>query len=272
MGKQFFLNLHTPLIMSLFPTKSMAEKVKPWCLSMGWCCDSRYWKYQIPYLENKYKIIVLDLAGHGHSGMDRKNYTMESFGGDVAAVVRKSCRGKVVLIGHSMGGPVAVEAGKILGEKVIGIIGVDTLKNITHRMDENSKEKMLVPLKENFRQGCKKIIKTMLRKDSSQDIIEWILDDMGAAPAKVAVSAMDNYLSQYVTGSLAVGVRKVKVPIVTVNGDLSHINIKENKKHTVWFDSIVMKNSDHFLHLTKPDEFNPNLERAIERILNYAEK
>ena len=93
----------------------------------GWSCDSRYWRAQIPYFSQKYRIALVDLAGHGHSGFGRSNYTMGSFGEDVLAVVEALGAEKVILIGHSMGGIVIAEAARLMPEKVLGLIGVDTL-------------------------------------------------------------------------------------------------------------------------------------------------
>jgi len=55
----------------------------------GWCCDRTYWEAQLPYFAQKYKVVTIDLAGHGESGLDRKAWTMKAFGEDVAAVVEK---------------------------------------------------------------------------------------------------------------------------------------------------------------------------------------
>ncbi len=46
----------------------------------GWSCDSRYWREQVPALSPKHRVVVLDLAGHGHSGAGRKRYTTAAFG------------------------------------------------------------------------------------------------------------------------------------------------------------------------------------------------
>ena len=37
---------------------------------------------------------------------------------------------QIILVGHSMGGPVAIEAARLLKGRVVGIIGVDTFKSI----------------------------------------------------------------------------------------------------------------------------------------------
>lgn len=50
----------------------------------GWSCDSRYWRAQVPHFSKKHRVVTLDLAGYGHSGMTRLKYTMSAFGEDVA--------------------------------------------------------------------------------------------------------------------------------------------------------------------------------------------
>ncbi|MGD9159180.1 MAG: alpha/beta hydrolase [Desulfobacteraceae bacterium] len=76
----------------------------------GWSYDSRYWQNQVPVFSKKYRVVVVDLAGHGHSGMSRINYRMSYFGEDVKAVTEAVGSKQVILIGHSMGGAVIVEA------------------------------------------------------------------------------------------------------------------------------------------------------------------
>ena len=44
----------------------------------GWSCDARYWDRQLPYFSKRFRVVALDLAGHGHSGMGRSRFTMGS--------------------------------------------------------------------------------------------------------------------------------------------------------------------------------------------------
>jgi pimeloyl-ACP methyl ester carboxylesterase len=55
-------------------------------------------------------VVAIDLAGHGESGVGRKAWTMPTFGDDLVAVVERLALADAVLIGHSMGGDVIVEA------------------------------------------------------------------------------------------------------------------------------------------------------------------
>jgi pimeloyl-ACP methyl ester carboxylesterase len=76
----------------------------------GWSCDRRYWRGQLRLLAARYQTVAVDLAGHGQSGVGRRSWTMAAFGEDVVAVVEQLGLGELVLIGHSMGGDVVVEA------------------------------------------------------------------------------------------------------------------------------------------------------------------
>jgi pimeloyl-ACP methyl ester carboxylesterase len=115
----------------------------------GWSCDARYWKEQVPYFSRNYRVVTLDLAGHGHSGTARMHYTMKAFGEDVQAVTEATGGIKVILIGHSMGGSVIAEAARLMPGRVIGLIGIDTLENIEYPMTREALKKMS-PIGEKF--------------------------------------------------------------------------------------------------------------------------
>jgi pimeloyl-ACP methyl ester carboxylesterase len=92
----------------------------------GWACDSTFWRLQVEAFAPDYRVITLDLAGHGRSGSGRMEWTAAHFASDVAAVLRSADASNVILIGHSLGGPIVLEAALLAPERVIGIVGVDT--------------------------------------------------------------------------------------------------------------------------------------------------
>jgi pimeloyl-ACP methyl ester carboxylesterase len=101
----------------------------------GWACNRNHWREQIPVFAADHTVVALDLPGHGESTGTRASWTVAQHGDDVAAVVRKLGLDQVVLVGHSMGGPVALEAARRLGSTVKGIVVVDTLQNVEMRME-----------------------------------------------------------------------------------------------------------------------------------------
>src|ERR1700738_1543869 len=71
-------------------------------------------------------VVRVDLAGHGASGFGRDRWTVASFADDVVAALDAMALGRVILIGHSLGGRGVVAAAQRLGPRVLGVIGVDT--------------------------------------------------------------------------------------------------------------------------------------------------
>ncbi|KAF0220239.1 MAG: Alpha/beta hydrolase fold [Geobacteraceae bacterium] len=172
----------------------------------------------------------------------------------------------VILIGHSMGGPVIAEAARLMPNKVLGLIGVDTLENIEYPMTREELNQMIAPLEKDFQTGSRQFVKEMISPRTDPLIREWILSDMSAAPPSVALSAMKEMMSQYITGEAAKIFDEIRVPVITVKGDLWPVNYEANRRHMFSFDAIVLKDADHFLMLDRPEEFNSALEKAIIKI------
>jgi pimeloyl-ACP methyl ester carboxylesterase len=235
----------------------------------GWSCDVRYWRAQLPYFAKNHRVVMLDLAGHGHSGTTRSQYNMRAFGEDVRVVTESTGSRRVILIGHSMGGSVIAEAARLMPSRVIGLIGIDTLENIEYPMTREELKKMIAPLEKDFRAGSRQFVEEMISPQTDPQLREWILSDMSAAPPAVGLSAMNNMMSQYITGEAAKIFDEIRIPIITVNGDMWPINYEANRRHMSFFEAIILKGADHFLMLDRPKEFNQALEKAILTILKY---
>ncbi len=192
---------------------------------------------------------------------------MEAFGEDVQAVVEATGSRRVILIGHSMGGSVIAQAARLMPDRVVGLIGIDTLENIEYPLTPKALDQMMAPLKNDFRTGCQQFVGKMISPRTDPLVRDWILSDMSAAPPAVALSAMKEMMSQYITGDAARIFDEIKIPVVTVNGDLWPINHEANQRHMVSFNAIALKNADHFLMMDRADEFNNALEKAINMMI-----
>lgn len=232
----------------------------------GWSCDASYWREQVGYFKEKYRMVLIDLAGHGRSGGDRENYTMEAFGQDVKAVVDSIGAEKVVLIGHSMGALVIAEAARLMPERVIGLIAVDDLQSVEYPLGEEQFKEMTTPFKEDFKQGVRGFVIGMLRPDNSP-VNEWVISDMSLADPRVAISAINGSLAGYLTGGVAKLFDGLDVPVVAVNADLWPTDVEANRRHIKDFELIELDGLDHFLMLKAPERFNPALEQAVKMIL-----
>jgi len=232
----------------------------------GWSCDASYWREQVEYFKGKYHVVLIDLAGHGRSGSERENYTMEAFGQDVFAVVKSVGAEKVILIGHSMGALVIAHAARLMPEKVIGLVAVDDLQNVEYPLGEEQFKEMTTPLKEDFKQGVRGFVTGMLRSDKSK-VNEWVINDMSSADPRIALNAMNGSLSGYMTGDVSRLFDELDVRVVAVNSDLWPTDVVANRRHIKDFKLIVLAGLDHFMMLKAPERFNPALEQAVKLIL-----
>ena len=232
----------------------------------GWSCDGRYWQKQIPVFAKEYQVITVDLAGHGHSSLDRSEFSMLSFANDVKAVIDKENIDRAILIGHSMGGGVIAEAARLMPEKVAGIVGVDTLQNVAERTPQSVIDEMVKPFESDFKSAAQNFASQMFPKGADQQLMNWIKEDMSSAPKGIALSAFRNYLGQYVSGEAAIVFKYITIPVVSINSRLWPTAPEENRKHIKNYQLFYIEETGHFPMLEKPEEFNMLLKKAINLI------
>ncbi len=233
----------------------------------GWSCDSNYWAAQLDDLKAKFSVVTVDLAGHGGSGANRSDWSMAAFGEDVAAVVNALPQyRKVVLVGHSMGGPVAVEAARMLRGRVAGVIGVDTLKSIGGPPPPSAQtEARLKAFEADFIGSTRAMVTTsFFTKTSDPTLIRRIADDMSSAPPEVALPAV-RALNAW-DGKTAMSA--LDVPVTVINSDLgSPTSVDAIRKIAPRFNAVIVGGLGHFLMMEDPKRFNPLLDAEIRKFL-----
>jgi pimeloyl-ACP methyl ester carboxylesterase len=229
----------------------------------GWSCDSGYWDSQLNELAQTYTLITLDLAGHGKSDVKkRKDWSMANFGADVAAVVNAVGQPRVILVGHSMGGPVALEAARQLQGKVIGIVGVDTLRQIAAPYPKEQTEPLLAAMHQDFAKATADFVANNFFTDQTDPIVKkWIIKDMSSAPRKVAIPALEALLAMDYRKAVA----DLDVPIVAINADPPPTDEAAIRRVEPRFRVVPVPGVGHFLMMEKPDFFNTALRRIADR-------
>ncbi|WP_437881073.1 alpha/beta fold hydrolase [Pseudomonas sp. LRF_L74] len=82
---------------------------EPLLLVHGLGSSLRDWEFQAPVLAEKYRVVSLDLRGHGESDKPRGKYSIAGFARDVAALIEHLQLPPVHLVGISMGGMVGFQ-------------------------------------------------------------------------------------------------------------------------------------------------------------------
>ena len=229
-----------------------------------WACDRSFWNGQLPQFARTHKVVALDLGGHGRSGGGRADWTMGAFAEDVAAVVRKLDLKKVVLIGHSMGGPVIVEAARRIPERVVGLVPVDTLLDVEDQMKPEAIDAAMAPFKADFKGATDRFARQyMFVPATPPALVDDIVRQASSFDPAVGVSAIRNTWSYDARDAL----RQIRVPIVAVNADKWPTNLEGARRYAPQYDAVIVKGWGHYLMREDPAAFNRALEEALRRIL-----
>jgi pimeloyl-ACP methyl ester carboxylesterase len=225
----------------------------------GWSCDRSYWRNQLGHFAQSHRVVALDLAGHGESGAGRRDWTMSAFGRDVTAVVDHLGLDDAVLIGHSMGVDVVVEAALELPGRVRGLVLVDQYASLGQPRTRERTRALVAPFLEDFATTTRILVRGMFLSSSPTELVEWVSEDMAAGPEDVALGALEQTWSN--DRPILESLPKVAAPIVAINTDMRPTDIEALRKYGI--QTLIAPGLGHFLMLENPDTFNRLLSEAI---------
>ncbi len=230
-----------------------------------WSCDSAYWDQQLDAFKAHYTVVTLDLAGHGESATMRGDWSIPAFGADVAAVAARIPNQEIVLIGHSMGGSVALEAARRLRARVIGIVGVDTFSNIgLPPLTPRELEKRLEPYQRDFAATTRdNVMQRFFKPNSDPELVQRIADDMASHPPGIGIGAMIGMNNMNYAAALG----DIDVPIVAINSDRLPTDVERIRLHAPTFRVKIMSGAGHFLMIEEALGFNALLDETVQELL-----
>ncbi|HEX8248238.1 MAG TPA: alpha/beta hydrolase [Pyrinomonadaceae bacterium] len=220
----------------------------------GWTCNADFWRQSVNEFSN-YRVIAVDLPGHGASDKPQTDYSMEYFAKSVEAVLTDAGIKKAVIVGHSMGTPVARQFYRLYPEKTLGLVIVDgALRPMGTKQQE---EQYMAFLRADYKTNAPKMVDAMLQPISDEKLKREIRTAMLATPEHVAISAMAGMTDEKIWGS-----DKINVPVLAI---LAHSPYW--KPDTPDFYRSIAPNLDfrmwqgvsHFLMMERPQVFNQSI-------------
>jgi len=160
----------------------------------GFLENQSMWRVFIPELSKKHRIITIDLLGHGTTACLGYVHTMEDQADMVHHVLHELKIRKAVLIGHSMGGYVALAFAELYPDNVKGIV----LVNSTSRADSDerkaNRDRAIVAVKQNYSAFIRMSIANLFSEDNRErlaDCIEEVKLEALKTPLQGIVAALE---------------------------------------------------------------------------------
>jgi pimeloyl-ACP methyl ester carboxylesterase len=225
----------------------------------GWGGDREYWKNQADAFAADYKVVTVDQAGHGESGKDRKTWTIDALAGDVEAVVKDLGLKRVILVGHSMGGPVSLLAAKRLPGTVVAVVGVDTLQDAELKRPDEMVKSMTAGLEKDFKGMVGGMFGAMLAEKSDAKLKDWLGAKASSRDPAIAIALIKDLFALDQKKAF----KEAKVPVRCINSSggyqfFTPTAAETNKKYAD-FDVVTIPDVGHYPMLEKPKEFNQKL-------------
>lgn len=230
----------------------------------GWACNESYWHSQLAALAARYTVVTLDLAGHGGSGDNRRDWSIGNYAADVASVARQIPNAHLVLVGHAMGATVALAATPLLGTRVIGVVAVDALRSVgLPPLGRGEIERKVAPFRADFIGATRHLVsESLFEKGADPALVQKVAYDLSLRPPAVAVPTLEALLAFDLTALVA----KVHVPVYAINSDLAPTDAARVRRFLPDFTLDVVPHSGHFLMLETPERFNPLLLKDLQAL------
>jgi pimeloyl-ACP methyl ester carboxylesterase len=233
----------------------------------GWTCNLDNWRDQFPDFAKRNRVIAIDLPGHGQSDKPQQiqveipngralapvNYNMDLFARAVDAVMRDAKVKRAVLVGHSMGTPVARQFYRNYPEKTLGIVIVDG--PLRPFGDKATMDALIAGFRgPGYQESVGKMFAGMFGPSLSAAAQERIKASLLNTPQYVLVSAMEGMADTSIWGE-----DKINVPVLAIMSkspfygpDLEqrYRSIAPNLDFQIW-DGV-----GHFIMMEKPVKFN----------------
>ncbi len=234
----------------------------------GWCINQQYWNDQVDALCGLYNIITLDLPGFGESGANRSDWTIENYGNDIVAVIDQLKLERVVLVGHSMGGEIILEAALQRPSKVIALIGVDNFKDVGVEYGEQEQEDMkgfMEMLQQDFANIAPSYAEGMLFHSSTDSLVAArVMNDFRNANPVIAVESLQSLFNYSSKEQERLG--ELKQKLYLINSDATPTNIEGLDETGVSYKIYLIHATGHYPMVEKPKEFNVILKNVLNKI------
>ena len=223
----------------------------------GACENSAFWNHQ-KILSDRFRIVALDLPGHGNSSPLNSEVDIKFYSDLVSDFVTKTCPEKAVLVGHSMGGAIALLNAIEHSRNLKGVVLVST----------GAKLGVLPSIREGLRARFEETVKSVVgpRQFSSRtnlDTIRFVTNEILKCNNLVATADYEACNGFDVRQKL----QSISMPVLILAGEEDKMTpvtwsayMKENIPNS---KLVILRDASHLPMLERPSDFNRHLNEFV---------
>jgi pimeloyl-ACP methyl ester carboxylesterase len=231
--------------------------------------DMSYWSAQVEHFRHRYRVITIDLPGHGKSGKNHTKWTIQRYGVYIRALIEEFRLSRVVLIGHSMGGDVILEVATQCPETVIGFIGIDNFKNAGTAMPQEIQDQFgyfLQMLDSDFANTSEGYARQVLLTSATDTSIAGrVLADFRNTDKQMGIGLIANCFNYFDRERELMNLLKLKMYLVNVDYYPTNEHLLE-KYAASGYGIITINGTCHYPMIENPMELNRALESVLEHL------
>ncbi len=227
----------------------------------GWGGQGAFWQPQLDYFSASHPVVAPDLPGHGENadaGVERPG--IAAFAGHVANMIEQAGWQDSVLVGHSMGGIVALEAAGRVPDKVAAVVMVDSFVMDWGRLDDASIEGFLAGFRQDFVAATRALIEQTCTERTDPALIEATAQVMCRFSPDVGLPALESMLRWDSLPTL----RSLPRPVHCINGAL--VDAVARERYAPHVVEHAVPQGGHYLQMEDPAGFNRLLEGILEAV------
>jgi pimeloyl-ACP methyl ester carboxylesterase len=233
---------------------------RPLVLVHGVGCDHSFMAPQFDAFRGTHRVVTVDLRGHGRSDKPQQNYTIGGFAGDLPWSLRELALAPPVIIGHSMGGAIALELAAREPERLAGVVLLDSAVMPSPKVWAGVQPVLAALKAPGYKETMRRFFAEafFLPTDDAERKAA-IVDAMLATPHHVLASAFEGIFAW----DSAAAAARCRVPTLYVastrpRGDVTRF---AEACPTLVHGQVV--GSGHFLQLEVPDQVNAMIRRFL---------
>ena len=143
----------------------------------GWACNRSAFAPQAAHFARRHRVVSVDLRGHGESDKPQGPYSIMTHAEDLAYIIEHLGLGKVVAVGHSMGGLTVLQLAAAYPDHVAAIVMVDPAPFVRRPELRARSEAMLAAMEAGDQETQRQFIANNLREGFRLQRPGQLLDD-----------------------------------------------------------------------------------------------